>query len=140
MLAIILEEAQVELPEAMVESEANICLQQFAAELGAKGMTIDQFAQQTGKTLEGMRNEMVPLARRRIQLRLVLSAVAEQENITATQEELDRCWDQMAQQYGMPKEQLQKYAGADMEQEMRADIISQKAYALLRESTILDQE
>lgn len=140
VLSIILAEAQVELPEAMVESEANICLQQFAAELGAKGMTIDQFAQQTGKTLAGMRDEMIPLARRRIQLRLVLSAVAEQENITATQEELDQCWDQMAQQYGMPKEHLQQYAGADMEQELRADIISQKAYALLRESTILDQE
>lgn len=140
VLGIILSEAQVELPEAMVESEANICVQQFAAEIAAKSMSIDQFCQQTGKTLEGIRKEMEPLARRRIQLRLVLSAIAEQEQLTATDEELDRYWDQMSQQYGLPKDQLKHYMGDGVEDEMRQEIVSQKAYALLRESTILDRE
>ena len=140
VLKIVLEEAQVKLPEAMVESEANICVQQFAAEIAAKSMTIEQFCQQTGKTLEGMRKEMYPLARRRIQLRLVLSAIAEAEGFTAEDAEVESCWDQMAQQYGMPKEQLKQYAGPETEAELRAEIISQKAYALLRESTILERE
>ena len=138
VLKIVLEEAQVELPEAMIESEANICLQQFAAEIAAKSMTIDQFCQQTGKTLDGMCREMYPLARRRIQLRLVLSAIAQAEGLTAAPEELEQCWEQMAQQYGMPKEQLRQYAGPEMDAELTAEIVSQKAYALLRESTILD--
>ena len=140
VLGIILEEAQVELPEAMVESEANICVQQFAAEIAAKSMSIEQFCQQTGKTIEGMRREMYPLARRRIQLRMVLSAIAEAEGIEALDEEVDSYWEQMAGQYGLPKEELKKYAGADTEAAMRAEIVSQKAYTLLRESTILEQE
>lgn len=140
VLQVVLEEAQAELPEAMIESEANICLQQFAAEIAAKSMTIDQFCQQTGKTIDGMRREMFPLARRRIQLRLVLSAIAEAEGLTAAPEELEQCWDQMSQQYGMPKEQLRQYAGPEMDAELTAEIVNQKAYTLLRESTILDQE
>lgn len=140
VLSKILEEAQVELPEAMVESEANICVQQFAAEIAAKSMTIEQFCQKTGKTLEGMRKEMHPLARRRIQLRLVLSAIAEAEHLEATDAELEGYWDQMSQQYGLPKEQLKHYMGDGVEEEMRAELVSQKAYALLRESTILERE
>lgn len=140
VLKVVLEEAQVELPEAMVESEANICVQQFAAEMAAKSMTIEQFCQKTGKTIDGMRKEMYPLARRRIQLRLVLSAIAEAEGIVAEDSEVDSCWDQMAQQYGMPREQLRQYAGPETDAEIRADIVSQKAYALLRESTILERE
>ncbi len=139
VLGIILKEAQVDLPEAMVESEANVCLQQFAAEIAAKNMTIDQFCQQTGKTIDGMRQEMFPLARRRIQLRMVLSAIAEAEGITAGDEEAENYWEQIAQQYGMTTEQLRQYAEPEMDAEIRAEIISQKAYAFLRESTILEQ-
>ncbi len=117
VLSIILEEAQVDLPEAMIESEANICVQQFAAEISSKNMSIDQFCRQTGKTIDGIRLEMYPLARRRIQLRMVLSAIAQIEGIEATENELERCWDDMAIQYGMPKEQLRQFAGSDMDAE-----------------------
>ena len=82
---------------------------------------------------------MKPLARRRIQLRLVLSAIAKAENITAEDAEVEQAWEQMAMQYGLPVAQLKQYAGADTEKEIRADIVNQKAYTLLRESTILDQ-
>lgn len=140
VLGKILEEAQVDLPNAMVESEANICVQQFAAEISAQSMSIEQFCQQTGKTLEGIRKEMEPLARRRIQLRLVLSAIAEAEHLEASDTELDGYWEQMSQQYGLPKDQLKHYMGDGVEDEMRQEIVSQKAYALLRESTILDRE
>lgn len=140
VLGKVLEEAQVTLPEAMVESEANICMQQFAAEISAQSMSIDQFCQQTGKTLDSLRREMYPLARRRIQLRLVLSAIAEAENMEATEEELANYWNQMSQQYGLPVEELKKYMGDGVEEEMRQEIVSQKAYSLLRQSTILERD
>lgn len=139
VLGKILQEAQVELPEAMVESEANICVQQFAAEIAAKSMTIEQFCQKTGKTIDGMRKEMYPLARRRIQLRLVLGAIAQQEGMTCSDAELEGYWDQMSQQYGLPKDQLKHYMGDGVEEEMKAELVSQKAYALLRESTVLER-
>lgn len=87
-----------------------------------------------------MAAEMQPLAKRRIMLRLVLSAIAEAEQLTATEEEVEAQWDAMAQQYGIDKPRLKVYAGDGAEAQIKAEITSSKAYALLRESTILEME
>ena len=76
----------------MLKSEVNICMQQFAAELSAKGSDLGTFAKQSGKSVDQMAAEMQPLAKRRIMLRLVLSAIAEAEQLTATEEEVEAQW------------------------------------------------
>lgn len=140
VLGRILAEAHAEIPEAMLKSEVNICMQQFAAELSAKGSDLGTFAKQSGKSVDQMAAEMQPLAKRRIMLRLVLSAIAEAEHLTATEEEVEAQWDAMAQQYGIDKPRLKVYAGDGAEAQIKAEITSSKAYALLRESTILEME
>ena len=140
VLTKILDEAQVEIPEAMLESEAEICMQQFAAEVQNQGMDLGTYSQRLGKSIEEMTAEMQPLARRRIMLRLVLEAITEAEGITATQEELDARWDSMAKQYGITANQLKAYYGENADAEMAKEITSAKAYALLRDCTILDRE
>lgn len=140
VLGKILDEAHVEIPDAMLKSEVNICMQQFAAELSAKGSDLASFARQSGKTVDQMAAEMEPLAKRRIMLRLVLSAIAEAEHLEATAEEVEAHWDAMAQQYGIDKPRLKVYAGDGAEEQIKAEITSSKAYALLRESTILEME
>ena len=140
VLGKILSEANVEIPEAMLKSEVNICMQQFAAELSAKGGDLNSFARQSGKTVDQMAAEMEPLAKRRIMLRLVLSAIAEAEHLETTTEEVEAQWDAMAQQYGIDKPRLKVYAGDGAEEQIKAEITSSKAYALLRESTILEME
>lgn len=115
-------------------------MQQFAAELSAKGGDLNSFARQSGKTVDQMAAEMEPLAKRRIMLRLVLSAIAEAEDLEATTEEVEAQWDAMAQQYGIDKPRLKVYAGDGAEEQIKAEITSSKAYALLRESTILEME
>ena len=140
VLGKILDEANVEIPDAMLKSEVNICMQQFAAELSAKGGDLNSFAQQSGKTIDQLAAEMVPLAKRRIMLRLVLSAIAEAEHLEATAEEVEAQWNAMAQQYGIDTPHLKEYAGDGAEAQIKAEITSSKAYALLRESTILEME
>lgn len=140
VLGKILDEANVEIPDAMLKSEVNICMQQFAAELSAKGGDLNSFAQQSGKTIDQLAAEMAPLAKRRIMLRLVLSAIAEAEHLEATAEEVEAQWDAMAQQYGIDTPHLKEYAGDGAEAQIKAEITSSKAYALLRESTILEME
>lgn len=140
VLSKILDDAHVEIPDAMLKSEVNICMQQFAAELSAKGSDLGSFARQSGKTVDQMAAEMEPLAKRRIMLRLVLSAIAEEEHLEATAEEVEAHWDAMAQQYGIDKPRLKVYAGDGAEEQIKAEITSSKAYALLRESTILEME
>ena len=138
VLGRILDEAQVEIPEAMVNSEINMVMSQFVSELAQQGMDLDAFQQRTGKTTEEMLSEMRPLATRRIMLRLVLSAIAEAENLTATDEEVEAQFERMAQQYGISAAQLKLYMGEGAEEEIKAEITSSKAYTLLRECTILE--
>ena len=140
VLGKILEEAHAEIPVAMLKSEVNICMQQFAAELSAKGSDLGAFSRESGKSVDQMAAEMEPLAKRRIMLRLVLSAIAEAEHLEATEEEVEAHWDAMAQQYGIDKPRLKVYAGDGAEEQIKAEITSSKAYALLRESTILEME
>lgn len=137
VLGKILAEAQVEIPAAMLSSEVNICMQQFVSEIGAQGMDLETFQQRTGKTTQEMLTEMQPLANRRIMLRLVLGAIAEAENITVSDEEVEAHWDLLAQQYGIDKPRLKVYMG-EADEEIRAELRSSKAYTLLRESTILE--
>ncbi|MDD6023353.1 MAG: trigger factor [Oscillospiraceae bacterium] len=138
VLGKIISDAQVELPEAMVDSEVNICMQQFAGELSAQGMALDEYAKRIGKTTREMAEEMRPLATRRIMLRMVLGAIAEAEGFTVTEEEVAGQWEAMAKQYGVDVPRMKLYAGEGGEEQVRADILNQKAYTLLRESTILD--
>lgn len=140
VLGKIVSEAQVELPEAMVDSEVNICMQQFAGELSAQGMALDEYAKRIGRTTREMAEEMLPLATRRIMLRMVLGAIAEAEGFTVTEEEVARQWEAMAKQYGVDVPRMKLYAGEGGEEQVRSDILHQKAYTLLRESTILDME
>lgn len=138
VLAIILQDSPVELPDAMVESEANICIQEFAAQLMSRNMTFDQFCQDNGKTYQSVLEEMKPLAVRRIRLRLVLSEIAKAEGFAVEDSEVDIALEEMAVQMGADKDMVRRYLGPDGEAEMRADLLMRKTYTFLRESTILD--
>ena len=78
------------------------------------------------------------MAERRILLRLVLSAVAETEGLTVTEEELSAHWETLAQQYGVDAVRLKVYFGEGAEEEIKAELLQQKAFAFLRENTILE--
>jgi len=138
VLAIILQDSPVELPDAMVESEANICIQEFAAQLMSRNMTFDQFCQDNGKTYQSVLEEMKPLAVRRIRLRLVLSEIAKAEGFAVEDAEVENALEEMAVQMGADKDTVRRYLGPDGEAEMRADLLMRKTYTFLRESTILD--
>ena len=138
VLAIILQDSPVELPDAMVESEANICIHEFAAQLMSRNMTFDQFCQDNGKTYQSVLEEMKPLAVRRIRLRLVLSEIAKAEGFAVEDAEVENALEEMAVQMGADKDMVRRYLGPDGEAEMRADLLMRKTYTFLRESTILD--
>ena len=138
VLGQIISDAQVEIPQAMIDSEAELLMNQFASELQAQGIDLESYGQRLGKTPQEMYEEMKPMAERRILLRLVLSAVAEAESLTVTEEELAAHWETLAQQYGVDAVRLKVYFGEGAEEEIKAELLQQKAFAFLRENTILE--
>ena len=77
----IIENAQMDIPEQMVDAQTRQMTQEFAQRLSSQGLSIDQYMQFTGLTPQKMIEELKPQALKRIQSRLVLEAVVAAENI-----------------------------------------------------------
>ena len=83
-----IENAQMDIPEAMIETQTRQMLDDFARRMQSQGLSMEQYFQFTGQSVDKMMEDMKPQALKRIQTRLVLEKVAEAENIQPSEEEI----------------------------------------------------
>lgn len=132
----IIEGAQMEIPDAMVEYQTEQMMEDFAQRMQAQGLSIQQYFQFTGMTAEQYKEQMRPRALKNIQSRLVLEAVAKAENIEVTEEDLDAEMTKMAEMYKMEVEKVKELIGDYQKDEMKKDIAIQKAVDLVTEAAV----
>lgn len=131
----IIEDSQMEIPDAMIDYQARGMMDDFARNLQMQGLSVEQYFQFTGLTAQKMIEDMRPNALKKIQSRLVLEKIVELENITATQEDIDQEIADAAAAYSMEADKLREFMGeAEMEQ-MKVDIAVQKAADLVVEAS-----
>lgn len=123
----IVEGSQMDIPEAMVQTEVRRMAEDFAQRLSAQGMSIDQYFKYTGLTADKMFDEMKPEAERRIKNRLVLEAVVKAENITVSDEDFEEELKKMADMYKMDVDKIKELLGDAESEQMRNDIAVDKA-------------
>jgi len=128
--------ATMEIPEAMITTQANQMVQEFAQRIQQQGLTMEQYFQFTGLTEEKMIEEVKPQAVKRIETRLVLEAIAKAENIEITDEKLDEEIANMAASYGMEADKLKEYMGEEEKKQMKEDMAVQEAVTLVTESAV----
>ena len=121
----------IEIPAPMIDTQADRMIDNFARRLQAQGMSMQQYMQFTGTTREQMMEQMMDQAKKRIQVRLTLEAVAKAEDIQVSDEELDKEVEEMAKAYQMEAEQLKKFLGDAEKEQMKTDLAVQKAVDLL---------
>ena len=80
--------AEVEIPDAMIERETDEMVREITQRLSAQGFTLEQFAQVTGQDEEKIRAEVRQDAEKKVRVRLVLEAVAEAEQFEISDEEM----------------------------------------------------
>ena len=130
----VVEDSEMELPEAMVETQSRQIVNDFAQRLQMQGMNMDQYLQYTGNTVDKMLEQVRPQAVERIQARLVLEAVAKEENITVSDEEFEDELKKMAEQYKMDLAKLKELMPESELKTMRDDMAVQKAADFLVEN------
>lgn len=130
----IIENAEMEIPEKMVEAQTRQMTQEFAQRLQAQGLSLEQYLQLTGQTPQKMVEELKPQALQRIQSRLVLEAVAVAENLEASEEDYQKEMENMAEMYQMDLEKMKDMIGEDEEKQIRMDLAVQKAVEFVVES------
>lgn len=130
----IIENAEMEIPEKMVEAQTRQMTQEFAQRLQAQGLSLEQYMQLTGQTPQKMMEELKPQALQRIQSRLVLEAIAAAENLEASEEEYQKELENMAEMYQMEVDKLKDMIGEGEEKQIHMDLAVQKAVDFVVES------
>lgn len=128
--------ASMEIPDAMVKSQAAQMVDNFVRRLQAQGMSMEQYMQYTGQTLEQMQDQMKPQATKQIQTRLVLEKVAEVENIEASEEKIDGEIQEMAKIYNMEADKLKELLGDFEKEQMKKDLAVQEAVTFLADHAV----
>lgn len=132
----IVELAQMEIPEAMIDTQVRQMADDFAQRVQSQGLTIEQYFQFTGTNAEQLIEQMRPQALKTIQVRLVLEAVVKAENITVSDEEYDKEVEQMAENYKMETDKLKALIGEKEKEQIIMDMAVQKAVDLIGETAV----
>ena len=129
-----IENAQMDIPEAMIDTQTRQMMDEFASRLQQQGLALQQYYQFTGMDNDKLAEQMKPNALKRIQTRLVLEAVVKAEDIKATEEEYKAEVEKMAKMYQMETEKLEQLIGEAEAETMKEDIAVQKAADLIRDT------
>ena len=133
-IAKIIEKSEMEIPEAMIETQCENMVNDFAQRIAQSGLTMEQYMQFSGMTLDKLKEQVRPEAEMRIKSSLVLEQIAKDENIEISDEEVDAEIERMAAQYGMEADKLKEYMGESEKTSMKRDLAVTKAVDLIMEN------
>ncbi len=125
----IIADADMEIPDAMLETQQRQIVDEFAQRLRMQGLSLEQYFQVTGLDAAKLMEQVKPQALKRIQSRLVLEAVAAAEGITASDEDYEKEIARMAEVYNMEADQVKERLGdhEKAKQQMLDDLAVSKA-------------
>ncbi len=132
----IIEDAQMEIPEAMLSTQQRQMADDFAKRIQMQGISIDQYFQFTGLTKEAFLEQLKPQAEQRIKSRLVLEAVAKAENFEVSEEEYTDEIKRMAEAYHMELDKLTEMLSSFEEKAIREDLCIKKALDFAVENAV----
>ena len=130
----IVDKSTMELPDAMIDTQCENMINQFAQQMAQQGLSMDQYLQFSGLTLDQLKEQVRPDAITRIKSSLVLEQIAKEENIEITDADVDAEIEKMATMYNMEADKLKEYMGEDEKENMKQDLAVQKAVELITES------
>ena len=103
--------AEVDIPQAMIDSEVDRMLQEFGQRLSQQGMNLDLYYQFSGQDEEALRTQMKEDAESRVRVSLTLEAIAATEGIEVTEEDVNAELEKMTAQFGMTVDQIKTALG-----------------------------
>lgn len=123
--------AEVEIPDAMIEDEVSQEIQQLQQQLQQYGMSLTGYLQMMNKTADDLKKDYQENAAKSVKMRLVLEAIGKAENLEPTEEEIDKEMQNLADMYQMELSQVQNLVDREL---LKGDVRNQKAYEFVRNS------
>jgi len=123
----IVESSEMDIPDAMVDFQVDQMVDEFKQRLAYQGLSLEQYVQFSGQSMDALRESMKGDALKRVQGSLVLEAIVAAENIEADEEDLKKEFEKMAQMYQMEASQIEGMIPEEQKENMKKDIAVQKA-------------
>ena len=131
------ENAEMEIPQGMINTELDRMVQEFGQRLQMQGMNLELYFQFSGQNEEALREQMTPDAENRVRVALTLEAIAKAENVQVTEEDITAELEAMATQFGMTVDQIKTALGGTAI--LENDIKTKKTVELLVENAKISE-
>lgn len=130
----IIDKSKMDLPKAMIDTQCETMVNEFAQRIAQSGLSMDQYLQFSGMTVDQLKEQVRPEAETRIKSSLVLEQIAKEENIEVSDEDINAEIEKMAKAYGMEADKLKEYMGDSEKESMKRDLAITKAVDLIMEN------
>lgn len=124
-----LEHFEAEIPEVMFEAQIDRIVEDFGYKLSMQGLGLDTYLQMNDMSMESFRKLFREQAEKQVKVRLALEAVAAQENLEVSEEELEKEFASLAEQNNLPADRVKQLLPAES---LRGDLLTQKAVELIK--------
>ncbi|MBO5656977.1 MAG: trigger factor [Agathobacter sp.] len=132
----IVEASEMEIPEAMIQTQCESMVDQFAQRISQSGLTMEQYFQFSGQTIDKLLEQVRPEAETQIKTSLVLDAVVAAEGVEATEEDITAELTKMSEMYGMDVETVRGYMGEYGIDSLKREITVTKAIELIMANVV----
>ncbi len=119
--------ATVDIPQCMIDNRIEDMIKDFGYRLSSQGMNLEQYMQITGTTANSFKEQFKDQAEAQVKSNLVLEKIAEVENLTVTDEDLEQELKNMAEMYGMELDKVKTLMGENEQEVMKEDLKIKKA-------------
>lgn len=124
---------KAEVPQVMYQRRIDDIAREWSAR---NRISIEDYLKYTGVTMDQFRANFTEVAKRQVDLRLALEKIAELENITVSDEDVEKEYADMAEQYKMEADKIKAAVPADA---IRNDLKIEKALDLVRDSAKIEE-
>ena len=131
LISTVIENMEGEIPQCMYENKINEMVNDFSYRLQSQGMNLDLYLHYTGSDMKTFRATFQESAERQVKIRLALEKIAEVEQLTASEEDIQAEYEKIAQNYGID---VEKVKGILPAAEIAKDVTVNKAIDLVKES------
>ena len=132
-MAKVAEGIEADIPEEMVELQAERMMEQFKQQLASQGIPFDQYLKMTGTTEADFLSQAHGPAQEQVRMDLAVEAIIKAEGLEATDDEVNAEMQKLADKYGMDLESVKKYLPAA---QVREQVIREKVVKLVADSAV----
>ena len=129
--------AEVDIPDAMIENQIDVMINDFAQRLSYQGMNLETYCQYTGQTKEMMREQFKERAQKQVLSSLVLEAISKTEGIEANEEEVEMQLVDMSKKYNMELDKIKELLGDAEKENIKRDLSISKTIDMLVNNAVV---